>query len=478
MFLLVLSSFSRWVLVPAARWIGGMLLVFALAISSFPVAQSRADARLHLVSPTQGEAIVQAAWELRRGLNPKPDCSHFIQAVYAKAGFVYDYATTREIYTGVDGFRRVQHPQPGDLVVWQGHMGIVIDPSEHSFYSSVLSGFAIENYQSHYWQARVGYPRFYRFVVRQPQPPPGTLLAGATQAHPGSKQPLLRPVSTEKLALAAAPPVSTAKSASAVAPPASSQKPAVAVANSSEGVSWRVRPVSTEKPPLAGTRPVSTQKPAVTTVADSHLAASPQPAQITDLPKKVSRQPEPMATQPSAQAKVEAGAGNTATGDAGIHNEIFVTSRATPSRREVLAAINWSVNDYGERLLRDRLLDSQPSVGVADDFRLVSLELQGNSGLAEVEVQEIARFQHGKPTATRLIGKQRVILSHQQQGWMLLLPKELMYLNRHTAVVALNDQLAALSKAPADQLQAKKTTRILHELLAAKSPGDNGGGAD
>src|SRR5215469_1446347 len=191
LFLLSISvRVLRWVLRPVARPIVAMLLVFALAISSFPVAQSRADARLHLVSPTQGEAIVQAAWELRRGLNPKPDCSHFIQAVYAKAGFVYDYATTREIYTGVDGFRRVQHPQPGDLVVWRGHMGIIIDPSEHSFYSSVLSGFAIENYQSHYWQARFGYPRFYRFVVKDVHAPkaPRTLLASATQVHPATDQ--------------------------------------------------------------------------------------------------------------------------------------------------------------------------------------------------------------------------------------------------------------------------------------------------
>src|SRR5215472_3477088 len=181
----------RWVLMPLARPIAGMLLLFLLSFSSFPVAQSRSDARLHLVSVNQGETIVQAAWELRRGLNPKPDCSHFIQAVYAKAGFVYDYANTREIFTGVDSFRRVQHPQPGDLVVWQGHMGIIIDPGEHTFYSSVLSGFAIENYQSNYWQARFGYPRFYRFVVQNPQSASRTILASSKKALPASKQPLL-----------------------------------------------------------------------------------------------------------------------------------------------------------------------------------------------------------------------------------------------------------------------------------------------
>src|SRR5262249_32724409 len=121
----------RWVQMSAVRSIAGSILLFLLSFSSFPVAQSRSDARLHMVSAKQGEAIVLAAWELRRGLGPKPDCSHFVHAVYAKAGFSYEYAVTRDVFTGIDGFRRVQKPQPGDLVVWQGqpgHIGIVIDP--------------------------------------------------------------------------------------------------------------------------------------------------------------------------------------------------------------------------------------------------------------------------------------------------------------------------------------------------------------
>src|SRR5215472_14437711 len=164
-------------------------------------AQSRpADVPPRFVSPAEGEAIVQAAWELRRGLNPKPDCSHFVQAVYARAGFFYDYASSREILAGVSGFRRVRKPQAGDLVVWPGHMGIVIDPREHSFYSSVLSGFAIENYQSNYWLRKNGNPRFYRFVVNvwpnAPWPVPSNLaqvglasdkaLSGIIQPSPAS----------------------------------------------------------------------------------------------------------------------------------------------------------------------------------------------------------------------------------------------------------------------------------------------------
>src|SRR5258708_25298522 len=93
------------------------------------------DERVRLASREEGEVVVQAAWELRRGLNPKPDCSHFVNAIYAQAGLEYEYATSSDVFDGIDSFRRVQTPQPGDLVVWQGHIGIVVDPEEHSFYS-------------------------------------------------------------------------------------------------------------------------------------------------------------------------------------------------------------------------------------------------------------------------------------------------------------------------------------------------------
>jgi NlpC/P60 family len=119
---------------------------------------------VRLASMEEGEAIVEAAWELRRGLGSKPDCSHFVNAIYARVGLDYDYASSSQIFDGIDAFVRVETPQPGDLVVWQGHIGIVVDPDEHSFYSSVLSGFAIEDYQSRYWTSR-GQPRFYRYLM-------------------------------------------------------------------------------------------------------------------------------------------------------------------------------------------------------------------------------------------------------------------------------------------------------------------------
>jgi hypothetical protein len=69
------------------------------------------------------------------------------------------------LYAGVHGnFRRVRHAQAGDLVAWPGHVGIVLNPRQHSFYSLVRSGLQTEDYLAPYWRSR-GTPRFYRYVV-------------------------------------------------------------------------------------------------------------------------------------------------------------------------------------------------------------------------------------------------------------------------------------------------------------------------
>jgi NlpC/P60 family len=120
------------------------------------------------VTYEEGQAIVQATLLHRAQFRDKPDCSHFVHDVYAEAGLDYDYAPTNDIFEGIGPFQRVQKPQPGDVIVWRGHAGIVIDPEERSFYSSVVSGFSIHNYTSSYWASR-GPHRFYRYKINDLQ---------------------------------------------------------------------------------------------------------------------------------------------------------------------------------------------------------------------------------------------------------------------------------------------------------------------
>jgi hypothetical protein len=116
-----------------------------------------------LVSPDQGLAIIGAALESRKPTDSNADCSNLVHAIYERAGFTYSYSNSSELYAGIKEFRRVLHPQPGDLVVWRGHVGIVISPVQHSFFSAMRSGRGVEFYDSPYWQAR-GRPHFFRYL--------------------------------------------------------------------------------------------------------------------------------------------------------------------------------------------------------------------------------------------------------------------------------------------------------------------------
>ena len=389
-------------------------ILLSLCLTSIcvpPAAQAASRAAgVRLASAQDGEAIVLAAWELRHALFPKPDCSHFVHAVYTQAGFEYEYAASRAIFAGIDGFRRVTKPQSGDVIVWQGHIGIVIDPKEHSFYSSVTAGFAIQSYQSRYWIGR-GIPRFYRFVVNDvPDPPPmlanfnlrrstsGQVLSGLTQSSP-AQPPMLIQLETAKVLVQSG----------------SSESSALESA--------RVRTIQTRE-----------QRPVI----------EDRPAQI--------------------QAR-EVATNNTPTSD-----EVLVTRRPAPAKKEVLAAIRRSVDANGERLLQGGSLDSQPSVGVVDHFKIVAIDLQGNSGFADLEVQQVGVFEYGKAVPKRTTVTRQVILSRQEQaqGWVLVMPQDMICLDRYLAVRALAEHLETLPPTPANGPELKASRKLLNELSSER----------
>jgi len=135
---------------------------------------ARVSAESHAKSPRPatltkqaGLSIVSVARDshLRRGAGN--DCSHLVHTIYQRAGFSYPYADSSDLYRGTPYFLRVKHPQPGDLVVWPGHVGIIVSPAHHTFFSALSHGPGTAEYDARYWKRR-GPARFYRYIDHQP----------------------------------------------------------------------------------------------------------------------------------------------------------------------------------------------------------------------------------------------------------------------------------------------------------------------
>src|SRR6476620_5583077 len=144
-------------------------LVFLCLLSAISGRAARAatdddSAATVLVSPEQGEALAAFALQSERRIRPKPDCSHLVHLLYARAGLIYPYEDSRVLFRGVSDFQRVKTPQAGDLAVWMGHVGIVLSPQEKTFLSSVRSGIITESWAAPHWVRR-GRPRFYRYRI-------------------------------------------------------------------------------------------------------------------------------------------------------------------------------------------------------------------------------------------------------------------------------------------------------------------------
>jgi hypothetical protein len=116
-----------------------------------------------LLTFAEGQTLADIALEHSRA-NSRPDCSHLVHEILTDAGLSYPYATSSEIFAGIPQFQRMRDPQPGDLIVWPGHVGIVVSPEQTTFFSFTGSGPGTHQYSNDYWRHR-GHPRFYRYVV-------------------------------------------------------------------------------------------------------------------------------------------------------------------------------------------------------------------------------------------------------------------------------------------------------------------------
>lgn len=165
--------------IPAKRVIAPLLCGIALSLcsaqqvpregtaSATPIAHSNRSRKAQTLSADDGLGVISAALDPKVRRYAGHDCSHLVHAIYERAGFPYAYVSSDDLYDGVEGFQRVSHPQPGDLIVWHGHVGIVVRPSQHVFFSFMSTGPGIDNYDAAYWVGR-GHPRFYRYIKNDP----------------------------------------------------------------------------------------------------------------------------------------------------------------------------------------------------------------------------------------------------------------------------------------------------------------------
>jgi len=204
-----------------------IVIALCLATASAVLGQNTRPASVEAPGPRpiakrEGRKILAAIPTIDADSDSETDCSHLVHDVYEQAGFPYDYASSRELYIGSTSFTRVRAPQPGDLVVWRGHVGIVIDPKQRSFFSFVRSGPDTQFYDSPYWRSR-GIARFLRYVTEKP-PRSGQTLEATRRAdqqplqvasrssenRPPSRLTRPTPASASNSALAAKSPTPTA----------------------------------------------------------------------------------------------------------------------------------------------------------------------------------------------------------------------------------------------------------------------------
>jgi NlpC/P60 family len=123
--------------------------------------------RPKILSKQEGLYIVAVARDSQPSRHDRTDCSHLVHAIYERAGFPYTYADSKDLYQGITSFFPVRHPQAGDLIVWRGHVGIVLSPRHHTFFSALSHGPGTDKYNARYWRRR-GLPRFYRYIQAAP----------------------------------------------------------------------------------------------------------------------------------------------------------------------------------------------------------------------------------------------------------------------------------------------------------------------
>jgi len=342
-----------------------------------------------LVSAEQGQALADFAVQSGPRVRPKPDCSHLVHLLYARAGLAYPYEDSRVLYRGVDDFQRVKTPQPGDLAVWLGHVGIVLSPEDKTFLSSVRSGIITESWAAPHW-ARRGRPHFFRYRIG----PSANLalLAAIMSDGPAVRNPI---VQSEDIRTAGA----------------------------------QVRESRNE---------VSRKE-----------AAPNEPIQDTDAPTGDSRAPRANRDVPWPGD----GPRDSAAGSIADDSTAFVAvihQRKTPGKREIAAAILESGNVRAQELTAGRTLDLDHPISVFDHVEVVRIKMRHESGSATlgsnilgsitVKLSETMSQEDRRVLAARLMEREFSMVRRRDGAWVISDPRRRTYLPRAQALGVFESQ--------------------------------------
>ena len=380
----------------------------AQAQSVTPVRDRESSARL--LTAEEGRAILDVAWQEAPPTQRARDCSHLVHEIYAHAGFAYPYASSFEIYAGNHNFVRMKFARAGDLIAWPGHVGIVVDPVQHSFYSLVRTGLTELDYQSAYWRSR-GRPRFYRFKVEHGAELSATKIAGS------SGDPNRAP--------------SAASARSAVYGPARPMK------TNSRGQS-RLGMDSEDQ-----LTPANPSAPATASVGNGSAVYGPAaPIAPTDSAAGNDEEAQPFAMPTSVVV-----AGNT----------------QAPTREEVAEGISEFSDTSGRGLQTDDFFKAHEPVVIVETFAVEKVEIKRDHGWARVAIESRVAITDGIGQVKHRHDKVRWALQRTESGWEALPPTDRMFVSHDMAVKNLAAQLARMA---ASERAAQRDEAILREEAA------------
>jgi hypothetical protein len=387
-----------------------LMLKFALAVLSlcFAVAASGAQSQSTsgvdygdtvLVSAEQGQALADFAMQSGPRVRPKPDCSHLVHLLYARAGLIYPYEDSRVLYRGVDDFERVKTPQPGDLAVWLGHVGIVLSPEDKTFLSSVRSGIITESWTAPHW-ARRGHPHFFRYRIG-PSANLELLTAimsdGPEVSNPSVRNPAVRSEDTQI--------------AGVQSPDSRNEAPRNEVSRNDV------------------TRNSDIQD------ADGPGEDSRAPRTHRDVPlPRQDRRDEDRPDKDRRDTAAESAAGGSAAFVAVIHQ------RKTPGKREIVAAIIDSGNARARELTAGRTLDLDHPVSVFDRVEVTRIKMKHESGSVVVKLGETMSQDAGRIFAARMMEREFSMVRRRDGAWIISDPRRRTYVPQAQALEVFESQ--------------------------------------